>query len=480
MNHKSISIPLRQRQLFLDNHMIHETVNVTRTMHSPSKRGAVIQPEAGDHAVQTRSVPFWHPEDEVYKYWVQGYRESRDGVSWERVPHEQNMEVARCVFYDPVDPDPTRRYKAWQPDAFHVSADGSMWRALEVAPISAGDDYNFSLDQQNHLYIATVKHPSTYGRSIWLSTSSDFEEWTEPELVFEADAFDQELACERVAAWFDDPLRPHPYINVPEHYGVDIYNMGAFRYESVYIGLPSFFHHSGTVRPDWPGYNGMDLSPAARKYIEEYGDYSGFHHVQLACSRDLRTWTRVGDRKPFMDCSRLGSGFHDLSSVRPASNVVIRGDELWFYYTGGKYYEIIRLCEEDVYAVCLAVLRRDGFVSLDAGDETGTLATRTIEVPIGACHLFVNADLSDGELRAVVLDGNGLPLEGFTEPQVVLVPGKTTDTYQLPRYSNTINGDQTKAELIWRGHDDLSVLAGQLVRLHFSLKAGSLYSFWFE
>ena len=480
MNDNPVSIPLNERQLFLDDHVVKETVNLDRVMHSPVKRGTVIRPDAGEHALQTRCVPFWDSNDKVFKYWVGGYRESHDGLNWHKVPHEQNMEVARCVFYDPVDPDPTRRFKAWQPDAFHVSGDGSTWHELEVKPIPAGDDYNFSLDQQNRLYIATVKHSATYGRSIWLSTSNDFEEWTEPEFIFEADELDQELARQRIAEWFEDPIRPHPYINVPQHYGVDIYNMGAFRYEGLYIGLPSFFHHTGTVRPDWPGYAEMELAPAAQEYIAEYGDYSGFHHVQLACSRDLRNWQRLGNRQPFIDCSPIDSGAHDLSSVRPASNVLICGDELWFYYTGGKYYEIIRLGEADCYAICLAVLRRDGFVSLDAGEETGSVMTRAIEVPSGARHLFVNADLANGELRAVVLEANGRPLDGFTEPQVLLVPGKTTETYYLPHYSNIITGDQTKAELVWDGHEDLSVLAGREISLRLALSNGSLYSLWFE
>ncbi len=476
----AVLIPLQERQLFLDDHVVREVVDLSRTMHSPVKKGTVIRPDRGEHAIQTRSAPFWDPGDEVFKYWVHGYRESADGLNWRRVPHHQNQEVGRCVFYDPVDPDPARRYKAWSPETFHVSADGCNWRQLDVEPIPAGDDYNFSLDQGRRLYIATVKHPSVYGRSIWLSTSNDFERWTEPELIFEADELDQELARLRIAAWFENPARHHPYINIPAHYGADIYNMGAFRYEGLYIGLPSFFHHTGTVRPHWPGFAGMDLVPSARDYIAEYGDYSGFHHVQLACSRDLRNWKRLGDRRPFIDNSPVGGGAHDVASVRPPSNVLIRGDELWFYYTGGKYYEIIRLGEADVYAICLAVLRRDGFVSLDAGAKPGSVATPALAVPAAARRLFVNADLAGGELRAVVLDPAGRPLQGFADPQVVLVPGKTTETYPLPRYSHTISGDRSKAELTWNGHDDLGILAGREIRLRFTLSRGSLYSFWFE
>ena len=79
---------------------------------------------------------------------------------------------------------------------------------------------------------------------------------------------------------------------------------------------------------------------------------------------------------------------------------VDRGDELWFYYTGMKR----RVEQHDRYtdgsprspetlspmeradwlddthsAVCLAVLRRDGFVSLDAGANGGYLLTKPLE-----------------------------------------------------------------------------------------------------
>ena len=62
-------------------------------------------------------------------------------------------------------------------------------------------------------------------------------------------------------------------------------------------------------------------------------------------------------------------------------------DELWFYYTGlkyrggwtyvgkfpnGKHVPRPEL-DRDVGAICLAVLRRDGFVSLDATDTEGTV-----------------------------------------------------------------------------------------------------------
>jgi hypothetical protein len=51
------------------------------------------------------------------------------------------------------------------------------------------------------------------------------------------------------------------------------------------------------------------------------------------------------------------------------------------------------------------VLRRDGFASMDAGEEGGVLTTRPVR--FRGKHLFVNLDAPSGELRAEVLDADG-------------------------------------------------------------------------
>ena len=79
-----------------------------------------------------------------------------------------------------------------------------------------------------------------------------------------------------------------------------------------------------------------------------------------------------------------------------ATNPVEHGDELWFYYSALKWRDNPYRFNSDRTrrdpqtlspseradqaegggAVCLAVLRRDGFVSLDAGEQPGTVTTR--------------------------------------------------------------------------------------------------------
>ena len=90
-----------QRKLFLDDHGIATINNLRRTMHQPTKRGAVIRPDkAWETSLQTRSAPAWDPEKKVFKIWlitstnVPGlagttYAESKDGIHWTKPSLEQ-------------------------------------------------------------------------------------------------------------------------------------------------------------------------------------------------------------------------------------------------------------------------------------------------------------------------------------------------------------------------------------------------------
>jgi hypothetical protein len=207
---------------------------------------------------------------------------------------------------------------------------------------------------------------------------------------------------------------------------------------------------------DWPGFDDPRIPPDMVKGYKESGDWSGFHEVQLMCSRDLKDWQRLGDRKPFIDSSKLGSGAYDLACVLPPSFPIVRGDELWFYYTGGMNYGLAlnKGVASDAFAVCLAVLRRDGFISLDAGEGEGRLLTEPFTMPGGT--LYVNVDAYGGALRAEVLGGTG---------EVLAV-------------SQTITGDQLRGALRWESGNGES-LQGRQVRLRFTLQKGAFYAYWF-
>jgi len=75
--------------------------------------------------------------------------------------------------------------------------------------------------------------------------------------------------------------------------------------------------------------------------------------------------------------------------------------------------------------------------------------------------MFVNLDAPNGELRVEVLGPDGGVVGPFSIENCV-----------------PLSGDSTCAPVRWRGAQDLSELSGRAVRFRFSLKNGSLYSFW--
>lgn len=443
--------PPGERQLFLDDHGIARIENLHRTMHQPEKRGAVIRSPDPQKTIQTRTAPTWDPREKHYKLWVLGIDEnlwqSDDGLHWTPGP-KTNMRIDMAV-YDPREADGSRRFKApLLNKGFAVSADGVEWTKLDVAPIPSSDEGNFSYDVNSGRFIHTVKRGGMHGRSVALATSRDFQSWNDLGVVFQADDRDQELGRKNIQERMADPTLHHPPYDDPKSYNVDVYNMGVFRYEGLYIGLPAMFHSTGPV-PNYP-------------------NTVGFHLVQLACSRDLRHWRRLGERQTFIGPSRVHSGAYDLTQILPPSAPVVRDDELWFYYTGlkwrgtftyigdypnGKYVPIPGR-DHDGGAVCLAVLRRDGFVSLDADDKEGSITTKPFTPPGG--ELYVNVDARNGQLLAELYDEHGNVL-ARTKP---------------------IQGDSPRVQLEW-ADGKLTDVERQAVNLRFKLRNARLYSYWF-
>ena len=133
----------------------------------------------------------------------------------------------------------------------------------------------------------------------------------------------------------------------------------------------------------------------------------------------------------------------------------MRGDELWFYYTGIKYRQSPPDADMDTGAICLAVLRRDGFVSLDAGEPGGMLVTKPFSL-LGS-KLRVNVDALSGKLSAEVLDDRGAVLAA----------------------SNALTGDLPSGEIDWQ-QGQFADLKGRIVSLRFTLSHARFYSYWIE
>jgi len=123
------------------------------------------------------------------------------------------------------------------------------------------------------------------------------------------------------------------------------------------------------------------------------------------------------------------------------------GDELWFYVSG-RSGAPKGSNKQGSCVTGLATLRRDGFASMEAGAEAGTLTTRPLS--FSGKHLFVNLDAPQGELRVELLDGE-----------------------KVVHATSALKGDSTRLAVA-----DVSAFSGTPLRFRFHLKNGKLYAFW--
>lgn len=487
----TVELVTGRKQLFLDNRVLARVKNVKRQLHQPQKYGAVIRPDQPweRKAIQIRSGPSWNPQKKLWMifYLGGGYATSRDGIHWNKPvlglesyngSKQNNLMLprttytpgsffdsagrfnpklfhilegtginVRAAFYDARDPDPARRYKGFAtkipfgPLYPAVSVDGRKWKVLETSSIRSSDEFYLFHDASRNLYVATVKQQGPYGRSVYLSVSKDFVHWTKPGgcLIFHADKRDQKLGAELVKKHLRNPDLRQPTINQPKEYKTDIYNLPVFAYQGLYIGMPTVFNHSGNTK------NNSD----------------GFSMAELAVSRDLIHWDRVGNRKKFIPLSPVEGGKnYDVAQLLAANRPIIRKSEIWFYYTGLKWREAPKGApQNNDGAICLAKLRLDGFVSLDAGAKEGYVLTKPLIMEGKSLHLNVAA--AQGEVRVEILDATGKRvLPGFSRSESI-----------------PVQGDRLNAELKWK-RAEVSSLVGKTIRLRFILRNASLYAFW--
>jgi hypothetical protein len=184
--------------------------------------------------------------------------------------------------------------------------------------------------------------------------------------------------------------------------------------------------------------------------------------TQLGVSRDGIQWERVADRQTFLPLGPKASW--DDGMARCAERIIRVRDELYIYFSGvsgphsGPKFPPPSIVRAFKPGIGLAILRRDGFVSLDAGEQEGFALTKPFPLPEGDLHL--NADAGGGHVRAAVCGEHGRPLPGFESSQPV-------------------EGDQLDARVVWSGADPRQ-LAGRTIRLRLTATHAKLYSLWFQ
>lgn len=454
------------RQLLVDDFLIEKTT-LQRTFHQPELHAGnpVLKPDRPWEMLNQRpyAMPFsdgvWYdPKERIFKLWYYAgagttcYATSADGLRWKKpsldVEPGTNIVLktprdSGTVWIDASPRDPGERFKMalYSKGTFSLyrSADGIHWtRAADGA--KTGDRSTFFYNPFRARWVFSIRSGSRLGRSRHYWETDDFFR------------FSDAAAADR-AVWVASDSADPPRDDLKAK--PQLYNLDCAAYESVLLGLFSIWR--GDYRS--PAADKATGKPTERAQELLKLGRSKQNSVCAGFSRDGFHWDRP-DRRPFVPTSeKMGDwNWGNVQSTAPCCLIV--GDQLWFYVSGraGKSFPNCQGIDSGA-STGLARLRRDGFASMDAGGQPGTLTTRPVR--FRGRHLFVNLDAPEGELRVEVLGADGQAIAPFDRA-----------------HCRAVRGDSVRQAVTWDGAKDLAPLAGKPVRLRFHLTRGSLYAFW--
>lgn len=473
-----------QRELFVDDRLIHSLRDARRQLHHPVPRELALVHDAPWEGAGSGYHSLIRDGD-LYRLYYRGaplavennrlkaspevycYAESRDGVTFEK-PNLGLYEIAGsrennviwtgvgthnfAPFLD-ARPDcpPESRYKALGGTAregglfaFH-SADGIRWSRMREEPVvtrGAFDSQNLafwdSTAQLYRAYFRTFTEGVTTGdvwrpagfRAIRTATSRDFLHWeNEQDLTYQ-----------------DSPLE-HLYTNQIAPY---------FRAPHLLIGFPTRYVDRGwseSMRA-LPEVERREARAAANR---RYG--TALTEALLMASRDgvhFQRWNeaflRPGPQRP--DTWLYGHQFVAWQAVETASSLPGAPPEMSLYALEGSWHG-------SGNALRRYTLRLDGFVSIQAPLSGGELITRPLRFQGDRLELNF-ATSAAGDIRVEIQDVDGTPLPGFALDDCP-----------------PIFGDELQRRVVWEGNRDLRSLADRPVRLRFVLRDADLFALQF-
>lgn len=321
------------------------------------------------------------------------------------------------------------------------SADGKAWVPVPGARSIPGFDVaNVTWDPATRRFVAMIKNQfnSPYGpRTTWVSTSTDFRDWTAPSPAFAADLL-------------DDARIPAGTGKLGTTAWSEIYGMPAIRYGDQYLGIPWIFDIG--YSPNRLGNPGTDM---------------GRSHLGVAASRDLVNWSRP-NRTDLVTPGPRGSwdfGFNMSGS----SFVHVR-------QSGGAWESRLYYSSFAGEHMCTAEPQRAGQCATGYGNSrigvatwpmdrfasfrgAGVVTTRPLAAAGDVLTVNYRPGAGGSSLRVEVLDAGGTPVPGYGVADATAI---STDA-RAPG-TRVSWGDRT------------TLPAGPL-RLRFHTTGGDLYAF---
>ena len=467
----------RGRQLFVDSFLISNT-NLTSVYHKANyydlnpvlkvDRKWELTPEGYEYAAPFSDGIWYDDKDGKFKMWYLAgagyvdtlkhslytcYAESLDGKTWTKpsldiVPGTNVVDTmnrdASTVWLDRNEKDPSKRWKffnvEYKPDyiqwqyVLKYSADGIHWSKPVAQSGAVSDRCTAFYNPFTNKWVMSMRHHCNVS---WRSRA--YLEHADPEeAVSLAHRLREGVPDKHIVFWFTPDDKEKRHERYPD---VDpgIYNFDAIAYESIMLGFYS----------QWQG---------PENHIARGLMIPKRNEIMLGYSRDGFHFARPS-HSPFMPVNET-DGAWNYGNMQSVNGVpIIVGDSLYIYSSGrsknGVWWDA-------GVSTGLATLRRDGFVSMRAGNKEGFLTTEKLS--FDGKYFFVNADVKakGAQLKVELLDADGNPIPGFTKRDCVVMRG----------------ADKTKQLITWKGKQDLTDLQGRTIRAKFYLTRGDLYAFW--
>ena len=475
-----------QYQLFIDDHCIERMQGLQRTLHQPRdiEANPVIVPE---FPWEHRRIPYgsvlWIPQERKFKCWylTMNIYDSRPGFRGYRQQYHVPINEAAYICYA-------------------ESRDGAVWTKPQLGL------HAFRGSKDNNIVLVS---PGTHFDSTSVIHRPHDKQWPYRMLTFIGRwPYKEELVRKQ---WGDPPpfgIRRHGHFAFGSRDGIHWQelnnNQPVLRvsdrsmfwwdpHKQIYVGAAKRSKNGKRaqayawsrdmlhwkVTADWihaadPQDDPRDEAEAA--YCFPYGEqWVGFAEMrrvrksdkgvvdrgttinwELLSSRDGRHWTRPIRDLFFADGSEQTGRYRVFKII--ANPPIERDGRLLIYYGGKTGTVPVERGYAPFQALCLASLRKDGFVSLTADKKPGHLVTKPF-VATGS-QLLLNVDVHDaGAVRVEVLDEKGDAIAGYHISDSIPLQGHAIDQ-----------------PVTWRGDVKWRQLAGRQVRLRIQLSNADLYA----